>query len=190
MPRLYAWLAALSLLSLGSLAAHSLAYRAVEPGEHVRSQLLESTGHGYLAAVPYVAGACLAVTLAALAAVAARAWRGARSAPPEWPIALVPLLGYGLQEYLERALAGADWIATATEPTFLVGLALQLPFALLTLGIARRLTAIAETVGRSLAPAPPGARPGLVLAVPRPTETVLAPARALALGYAKRGPPS
>jgi hypothetical protein len=190
MARLYAWLAALSLLSLGSLSAHALAYRIVEPGDHARRQLLQGTGHGYLlSAAPLVAGACVAFAVAALVAIAARAWRGASTTTPGWPFALLPPLGFAFQEHAERILSGADWTSTtALEPTFLTGLALQLPFALLALAIARRLARVAERLGRTFT-TPAAPRAGVALTLPDPVDALLIPAGALALGHAGRGPP-
>ena len=189
MGRLSAWLAALGLLTLGSLTAHSLAYRIVEPGEPARADLLQSTGHAYLAAAPLIAGTGLALALAALLSLVVRARRGAADPPPGWPLALMPPVGFVVQEQLERALAGADWgLAAALEPTFLVGLALQIPFALVALALARRLTETAVALGRSLVVAPPKARPEPL--APIPDETLLVPQGTVALGYAGRAPPS
>ena len=59
---------------------------------------------------------------------------------PAWLIALVPLAGFTLQEYAERFAHSGDvpW-AAALEATFIVGLALQLPFAALAFVAARAL---------------------------------------------------
>lgn len=179
------WLLAPPLMAAGSLLAHSLAYTLVEPGATERARLLRSTGHGYLAAAPVLLAGCVALVLAALVAYALRGRRGGASPLPAWPLALVPLAGFVLQEQLERLVSGAP--LDAFEPTFLVGLALQLPFALAAVLLARRLARVAESVGRALVLAPPRLRPRSIRArVPR---SVLAARPELALAHPKRGPP-
>ncbi len=120
-----AWLVAVPLMTAGSLTAHALAYRIVEPDSATRGDLLARTGHGYLAATPFLLGATLAVALAGLAAHAVGARRGRSPAQPAaWPLALLPPLGFMFQEHLERLVASGDLpLAAVAEPTFLVGLA-------------------------------------------------------------------
>jgi hypothetical protein len=187
-----AWLLALPLMTAGSLVAHGLAYRIVAPQPDVRLDLLDRTGHAYLEAAPFVLGICLALLLAGIAAQVARALRrGSRSAPAAWPLAALPLLGFVLQEHLERLAATGDVpLAAVSEPTFLVGLALQLPFALAALVAARILGRAAEAVGRALATAAPprlAARPG---AVRRPVVALLPNAPRLAYAHSGRAPPA
>jgi hypothetical protein len=75
---------------------------------------------------------------------------------------------------------------TALEPVFLLGLVLQLPFALAALLVARALTALADAVS-----ARPAARPRIAfrLASRPPAHAELAGALALARGWAGRAPP-
>ena len=47
-----AWLVAVPLMTAGSLTAHALAYRIVEPDSATRGDLLAKSGHGYLASAP------------------------------------------------------------------------------------------------------------------------------------------
>ncbi len=187
--RLFPWLVSLSLLLLGSLAAHSLAYLVVEPLPQARAHLLDETGHGYLDALPLVVGGCLALTVVALVALAARARRGAASALPTWLLALLPPIGFAVQEHVERLVGGTGGsAAVAVEPAFLVGLALQLPLALVVLAVARRLTRAAEAIGARTRAAHP--RPGAAPPAPGSPDALLRPAGALALCHAGRGPPS
>lgn len=134
-----AWLVSLPLVVLGSLLAHQLAYLIVA-GAHADA-LLAETGHGYLEQLP--TGAVLALVclvLGLLLAGADRARARAGTAIPAWLIALVPLMGFALQEHVERfAHNGAVPWGAALDATFLVGLALQLPFAALAFLIARAL---------------------------------------------------
>jgi hypothetical protein len=103
-------------------------------------------------------------------------------------VALVPLIGFSLQEHLERALTGGSVpVAAILEPTFLVGLALQLPFALAALAVARALVRTAERIGVTLAEAPPAARAQPVL--PLGAAVRLPRVRPLAFGSCGRGPP-
>jgi hypothetical protein len=170
-----AWLLGLPLLAVGWLSAHSLAYELIAAEEH---------GHGYLAQAPLFLSVCAAAVALALGRrVAGRLGLSM----PAWAAALIPLLGFTLQEHLERALGlGVVPWGTALEPVFLLGLALQLPFALAALFLARALTAVADAVSaRGGERALPSAAP----AVPRPAETVPALIPALAQGHAGRAPP-
>ncbi len=176
-------------MAAGSLAAHCLAYGIVEPDPHRRADVLAATGHGYLAHAPLALAAGIALLLAALTGHAVRAFRGGSSPRLTWPVALVPLLGFALQEHLERLVSGDLPLAAALEPTFLVGLALQLPFALAALLVARALAGAAEAVGRTLATAPRALalRPlGVAIGVDAPSPRL----PALALRRAGRAPPA
>ena len=106
----------------------------------------------------------LGATATALSLVvsAADAARGrSQRALPAWAFALLPLVGFTLQEHLERWLASGvlPWHEFAA-PTFLPGLALQLPFGLLAYLAARLLLRAAEDAGRVLRLC--GARPAAV----------------------------
>ena len=170
-----AWLLGLPLLAVGWLSAHALAYELVPAAEH---------GHGYLAQVPLFLTLCAATVSVALAArIAGRRGRTL----PRWLAAALPLLGFAVQEHLERGLAlGAVPWGTALEPVFLLGLVLQLPFAVAALLVARALTALADAVtARPVA----RLRVAFQLPSPRPDEAELAGALALARGWAGRAPP-
>ncbi len=187
------WLLAVPLLVAGSLAAHSLAYRLSHPGAHARESTLEATGHGYLAQAPFALGALTAFLLAGLV-VAGRigARREACPALPTWPLALLPLVAFAVQEHLERLLAtGSLPLDAATEPSFLMGLALQVPFGLAALALGRWLGRGAVAAGAVLAPSRAGvrstARPVLV---PVPRSIRLVRRAPLVAGFALRAPPA
>jgi len=157
MRRGLAWLVAVPLMLAGSQVAHMLAYRIVYPQAGVRLHDLVDTGHGYMSALPLalgVAGAIVVLSLAASVVDAARG-RGVRSLPP-WAFALLPVVGFGLQEYIERWLAWGffPW-AAALEPTFLIGMALQLPFGALAFVVVRVVLRTARRLGCRLARVPP-----------------------------------
>ncbi len=144
----------------------------------------EEHGHGYLAQAPLFLTLC--ATTAGVALAARIAGRRGRTLPGRLAAAL-PLLGFAVQEHLERGLAlGAVPWGTGLEPVFLLGLVLQLPFALAALLVARALTALADAVA-----ARPVARPRVAfrLPSPHPSEAELAGTLALARGWAGRAPP-
>ena len=186
--RSLAWLLLLPLTAAGSLAAHALSYELVHPEARDRAAV---GAHDYLEYAPLFLALCLTLVLVALAAQAFAAFRGQpRRSASAWPFALLPPLGFAVQEHLERLIASGSfpWSA-ALEPTFLVGLLLQLPFALAALVVGRALADFARKVGRALAR---GSAPAPLYAESPPLRPVAAdPPRipALALGYAERGPP-
>ena len=161
-----AWVLSLGLAAAGGLVAHGLAYRIAEPDPEHRHRLLESTGHSYFD--PTLIGSlCVALTVLGFAGcVHAGIRRGTR--PPLWLFALVPPIRFALKEHVERMLHHDAFSAgTVFEPTFLAGLLLQLPFALLALFTARALLVAAGALSRELG-SPPRLRlaPDASLAVP------------------------
>jgi hypothetical protein len=184
------WLVAVPLLVAGSQAAHALTYRLVYPGVSVRLHVLVVTGHGYLDRLPFVLGAALAIALVALLVTAVDSSRGRPArALPAWAFGVLAPLAFALQEIIEVSLHTGTfaWHAVAA-PTFLPGLALQLPFSLLAWLAARLLLRAAGRAGRALAALPPGRRlPALV--TPIPVGVTLPRVRVLASCLAKRGPP-
>ena len=124
MSRTPLWPISLALAAAGLLAGHDLAYR-----------LTGSDGlslHGYLAHAPQLV-VVLALPAALLAAAGTR-----RRAPRPAAFALLGSASFVAMEHLERlGQGGLPWLLTT--PTFLVGLVLQLPFALAAWWIARLL---------------------------------------------------
>ena len=136
------WLLSLALAAAGVLASHGLAYRIVEPNAERRQHLLEETGHGYLSLE--LAGSLLAalVIVGFAGCVLGGARRG--DAPAPWIFGLAPPIGFALQEHAELLIhTHAFEPSPVLAPTFLVGLALQIPFALIALLAARALLAMA-----------------------------------------------
>jgi hypothetical protein len=186
------WLVVVPLMLGGTEVAHALAYRLVYPQAVVRWRVLAETGHGYLGWAPLVLGVGAALVLVGvLAALLDAVGRGDRhSAPPVWVLGLLPILGYAMQEFLERwvALGGFPWWMVE-QPTFRIGLLLQLPFALTAFLVARLLLRVAENVGRALRSA---ALPFRLVGPVRtwfPLGVFLSRLPALAAGHAERGPP-
>ncbi len=193
--RAAAWLLSLPLMIVGSQVAHVLAYRFVYPNAHVRLSALLASGHSYMLGgrgyAPMLLGLAGALDLLAAGWVFAGSIRRSLQRPvPAWAFALLPVLCFGLQEFLERWLAGSPfpwW--TVLQPTFRIGLLLQLPFALLAYLAARMLLRAADRAGHGLrhrAPRPIhfGVSVGRV-GLPRS----LSRRRAPATTHAGRGPP-
>lgn len=159
------WLVSIPFMAMGCLAAHSLAYHLVSnPQER----------HGYLAFAPLLLG-----VLGGLAIVGALR-RGRTHAPAYF--ALLPPLAFVVQEHVERLQL------VATEPTFLLGLALQLPFALAALVAARAFIGLADLVAEALAARPRARR---APALPAPSAASAAPRASLAAGpRSSRAPPA
>ncbi len=188
------WFVAVPLVLCGSQLGHVLAYRWVYPDAHVRVDELLSTGHGYMAYVPFVLGLAGAVLVSSLfiAIVDSARGRPTRALPP-WAFALLPALAFTLQEHFERwAYTGVfPWFAVLA-PTFVPGLLLQLPLGLAAYVVARFLLGTAKQVGRALAAAgvPPRVRPSTPASEWIPVESELPRLAPLGWRLAERGPPS
>jgi hypothetical protein len=138
---------------VGMEAAHALAYRLVFPQASVRGAMLAATGHAYAAWLPLVLALGGAVAIVGLAAAVIDVVRGRHVRElGAVAFAALPPLAFAVQELLELSLhtGHVAWHAFA-EPTFLPGLALQLPFALLAFVATRLLLRVATKVGRLLA---------------------------------------
>jgi hypothetical protein len=183
-----AWLIALPLTVLAWLAAHQAAYDLAFPGKHAREHALAASGHGYLELAPLVAAICLTATVAGF--LFRLAGRGSRRGVPAWAFGALPLLGFAVQEHVERWLSSGELpLGTALAPVFLIGLALQLPFALVAAVLARALLSVADEVAAALAgPPAPRLRPARLLI---PSGTVSPPAPSpLSANRAGRAPPA
>jgi hypothetical protein len=186
MRRGFAWALTLPLVLLGTEAAHALAYQVVYPQAHAR--ILLQTGHGYLTWLPLALALAGAVALAALCVAAADAARGRPARDlPAWAFALLPPATFVIQELLELSLHTGHfgWHALLA-PTFLPGLALQLPLALGAYVAARLLLKTAERIGRALAQPRTLHSLSQILAAPVATASR---ARAVVAGCSSRGPP-
>jgi hypothetical protein len=186
-----AWLLVFALTVAGWLSAHEVAYRLVISHPHDRSSALAETGHAYFA---YSSLAVVLCVLFALLGTAGLVVRPLGRPPPSRRLlmlfALAPPLGFALQEHLERLLATGDLPShAALETTFLVGLLLQVPFALAALIVARALFAFARGLARAL-----GSFRRPILASIEIQSAPIAEAHrprlsALAWGDGERGPP-
>ena len=171
------WLVSLPVALAGCLAAHIVAYALAAP-----TGAAGHAAHGYLHELPLVGGAALAVVLAAALRHAVRGRAGTRPSP--WLFAVLPPAAFALQEHLERL--GAP-VLLVVNPTFLLGLALQIPFGLLAWLLARAILRAAEALGSLLAA--PRPRVDCLAARHTPSRTTAAIRRAFAAGTPHRGPP-
>ena len=185
MRRGLAWALTLPFVLLGTQAAHALAYELVYPQADLR--VLLATGHGYLTYLPLALALAGAVALAALCVAAVDAARGRPARKlPAWAFALLPPAMFAAQEVLELSLhTGTFGWRALLAPTFVPGLALQLPIALAAYVAARLLLRTAERVGYALAPQRV-VHPTFQLVAPPAATT--ARARNVA-GCSSRGPP-
>jgi hypothetical protein len=186
MRRRLAWGVALPLALAGTQAAHALAYAFVYPEASFRGAALAATGHSYFMWLPALlaaAGACALLSLGGTVVAAARG--STEHVAPAWALALLAPTVFCLQEILELSLhTGAFGWHAVLAPTFLPGLALQLPFALAAYLVARLLLRAATALGRALA-RPKLARRTAVLGL-RPEALFV---RMVLRSVAARGPP-
>lgn len=178
--------ALLGLSGLGWAAVHALAHRAVMP-EHAMPDDATAAYASYLTTSMAL---CLALALPLAAGVViGRQWRGA-SLRSLWLFGLVPVLGFVAHALLELVFGGTGHAPSVSALTSiaLVGLLIQIPFALVAVGLARHVLWLAESLARALA-APPGSPvPAPAVAHERPGATH-APAFRLDLSHTERGPP-
>jgi hypothetical protein len=164
-----AWFLVTPVAAAGVLAAHAVAY------------LLTGTAagplHAYLDHAPQVVAVLASLGLVGVA-VQERSRR-----PPVFVFAFLAPVGFACQEHVERLVHTGDLPWLLTTPTFLVGLLLQVPVALLCAWVARRVAGTLSDVRLGRAPA--AARAWLPLTVRVVTfATVAEPAR-----RSGRGPP-
>ena len=192
--RLVAWLLSVPLMVGGTEAAHWLAYRLVYPVGWERSQVLAESGHGYFSLLPLLGGVAGALVVSGVFLHGRAVSRGGAGRVREVRLAqfaALPPLAFALQEHLERLIHDGTIVGVALEPTFMLGLLLQLPFAVVAYLLARFVLGVAGRVARVLT-GRTASRPRSLPWAARPRFSLdLASARvpALAGGHAERGPP-
>ncbi len=184
-------------MAAGSAAAHA-AGRLFAPAAAEGSIARETAEravvgrHTAAADLPLVAGIVVSLVLFALCHVAwTRARGGWRGRVPAGWFAVLPPLAYVIQELVERSLHAENFLFNpATEPRFLLALALQVPFGLLAFAMARMLVAAAERIAEVLRGTRDLRESARARAV-RWLATVFGPRTHLALasGTSERGPP-
>lgn len=188
-----AWSLVVPLAVVGSQIAHVVGYRLATPDGDERAHALTSSGHAYLTYLPLVLAVCSALLALGLIGeirrLASDAGEGV-SRPSAWGFAALAPAIFCFQEHFERlAHDGAFPFGAALERTFLVGLLLQVPFALAAFLLARLLLRAVRALVHLLSAPVRGRRAGsserwhlVELFLPR--------IPALALGYGSRGPPA
>jgi hypothetical protein len=192
MKRRLPWLIAMPLAVVGTLAGHSVGYWAAVPDAQERAHVLASSGHGYLHYAPLVLALCGALAALGFVAHALAAFRGRETAGGT-RIKLVAALApaaFVLQELLERFLHDGHlhWHLFVSAP-FLLGLATQVPFALLAAAIAFALATVAQQVAQAIRAARRPRPRGTALTFLSWLSVDLPSAPVLARGYTGRGPP-
>jgi hypothetical protein len=124
--RALAWILVTPVAAAGVLATHALAYRMTDtpPGPV----------HDYLAHVPQIV-----VVLTSLALVGLALQDRSLSRFSAWWVAPLAPAGFTCQEHLERLVHTGQLPFLLTSPTFLLGLALQFPVALVCVALVRRV---------------------------------------------------
>jgi hypothetical protein len=171
MRRVFLALLVLPLACAGTLVAHAVAY-ALAGGA-------PDAAHGYLAHLPQL------VVVVALPALLLAAVSGRAVAPRAWPVAAVALGAFVLQEHVERLAHSGELPFLLDRPVFLLGLVLQVPFAVAAWLFARAFAG----VGAAWTARRPRTGSLLLLAVPRPPASTLR-AAPVAAAAAPRGPPT
>lgn len=194
--RRVAWLVALPPATASWLNAHCLAYVLVPPAASEHMHHHAEGGHTYLGSTPVLIAALVTVLAAGLVLCVGEGLRGRTDGlgPPALLFALLPPLGFVSQELIEDLVrSGSLSAGLFTEPTFLAGFALQLPFAVAALLVCRGLYALGYGLGCLLA-----ARLAVATRAPGPTTathrrpasvTLIAPS-VLAQGHGSRAPPA
>src|SRR5919109_719815 len=95
-----AWLTSLGLLVAGWVTAHVLSYALVVSEATERRQVLMQSGHGYFRAADLLILSA-ATAIAGLVVCVVGGARGGLRAPSPWALALVPPVGFVVQEHVE-----------------------------------------------------------------------------------------
>ena len=168
MDRVRVWLAVAPVGAAGVLVSHALAYRLTgTPG---------ASTHAYLDHAPQV------LLVLAVLGVAFAAFTSRHASVCAWAFPTAALAAFAVQEHLERILHTGEIPFLLDRPVFVVGLLLQLPFAVGAWLLARALLgSLAEE--RSRRPRLPRAL--LAVVMPRAPDVLPVPIRPLPA----RGPP-
>jgi hypothetical protein len=173
------------------LVTHQLSYALVARDLAGRERLLESTGHGYLRQLPVLLVSLAVVLFVGLGIEVVRSRRaGTDTRAPAWPFAALAPACFAVQEHVERIVQDGGFPAGAWhERTFVLGLALQAPIALLAWLVARLLLRAAPRIA-ALMQGQPAAPPDVPPLAVRPVTRVAGSRRsALATCSAGRAPP-
>ena len=134
------------VLVVGLFAGHELGHRFAHPDPAERARELGQTGHGYFSLAPYGMAVLLAVGCIALALRVRGTLSGRPAMSPSWTLVVAPVLVFTLLETTERLRAGELALSSLASRQVVIGLLLQLPFALAALLVARLLVSLADAL--------------------------------------------
>jgi hypothetical protein len=184
-----AWFVTLPLAVIGCQSAHAVTNTLLGSPESARSELLLRHGPG-AGLVPLLVCVALAAVAAGLAGRAAGTWSAHHAAAVRLPFAVAAPALFIVQEHFETALrTGAAPIGTVLEPTFLPGLLLQIPFAIVAYALARALVRLADGVRAMVASRRRGPRRAAVLAQRRPVSLAARRTERAHWAHSGRAPP-
>lgn len=161
------WLVTLPVSLAGIEAAHALANLAFG-APHAEIFATDRTGAGLL---PLIAALALATVLCSLAGRVAGLWWTPRSSRAvALPFLLLPPVAFVLLELGEALAASEPSWSELHEPTFLAGLALQLPVALVGYLLARALLRLSDDLRERVLGRQPQDAPEATLLPARPAD--------------------
>jgi hypothetical protein len=176
----------LALSGFGWAAAHAVAHNAVMTEAAMPAAVVDR----YLSYLATSVALCLALALPlAAGALVGKRWKGA-SLRSLWLFGFVPVVGFIAHTATEPLISGAGTGASLASlaPIALIGLFVQIPFALVAVGFARHVLWLAERLARlEVAPARTVAW-AAIAGYPRPRAS-RAPAFRLDHARTERGPP-
>ncbi|MGH3010252.1 MAG: hypothetical protein ACRDMY_00170 [Gaiellaceae bacterium] len=141
----------LGVLGLIWVAAHALAHDVVAQPSTGGHSAHGATAETYVAYLPTSLALCLTLAVAIAACLAlGKRWAG-RFGRSLWLFGVVPVLGFAADTLVELGANGPT-VAAGGElvPAFLVGLLVQLPFALVAVGLGGKLLWLAERLAWAL----------------------------------------
>jgi hypothetical protein len=183
---LLAWLVALPLTAAGTFLTHNLV--PARP-EHSHSEAGQTLGLGFFCSLPFLLSCVALLALVIVVRIVQTCRQRAGVGVSAWPFATLVPLGFFLHHHLQHLVSGGPGaLPPLTEPTLLMGLVLQLPFALLAYLIVTALLRAADKLGAALAARRLRYAPRIVRTPAR--KAVWTPRVALfATAGAPRGPP-
>jgi hypothetical protein len=183
-----ALLLTLPLSAMGMLLAHQLTWEVAGHGHE------SEVSHQYLRyPAVFVALAAAVLAVASTRSLVHSMGGSVAAAPSAVTFAVMPIVGFVFQEHLEHLVASRELeLDFFLSPPFVIGLALQLPFALAALLVARLILRVIRTAVAVLREAAPrcfafvhGSRP-----LPRAALEGPVRCRGLAFSCAGRAPPA
>jgi hypothetical protein len=150
--RLVAWLIALPLTAAGIWTRHALL--PMETGhvghDHGASASTPGSelGLSFFCSIPFVLSTLALLALLGLVGIVQERRLLTVSA---WPFAVLVPVGFALHFHLEHAAGAGGPFGLIVESAFLVGLGIQLPFAMVAYLIATALLHVAERIGEAFA---------------------------------------